>query len=74
MDGLFSDVRDSQTAVPSTPRIKVVEVEGTNVVLEVVLVDGRGHPVITLHRLCLRPGDTFDLANFTIDLWVHYKE
>lgn len=74
MDELFSDVRDSQTAVPSTPRIKVVEVEGTNVVLEVVLVDGKGHPVITLHRMCLHPGDAFDLSNFTIDLRVHYKE
>lgn len=73
---LFTDVKDEPEQVPTVPRIQVIEVdpERDYVVLEIAMIDSQGHPVLTLNRLCLRQGDTFDLTDCTINLSINYKE
>lgn len=69
-DNPFSDT--TVPSVPTTPRIRVAEINETNVVLNIEMVDDRGYPVVTLHRVCLRAGDAFPIHNLQIDM--HVKE
>lgn len=70
----FTDGADPATSgEPTTPRIRVTEINETNVVLSIELVDANGWPVVTLNRACLRAGDTLSIKDITINLAVEIK-
>lgn len=58
---------------PVTPRIRISEINETNVVLAIELVDAGGWPVATLNRACLRVGDTLSIKDVSINLHVEIK-
>lgn len=66
----FSDPAAAAPSIPTTPRIRVTEINDTNVVLAVEMVDSQGYPVFTLNRACLRVGDTLSISDITIKLEV----
>lgn len=73
----FTDPQDVGTPddrVPTKPRVRVTEINETNVVLAIEMVDDSGYPVLTLNRVCLRVGDAFLLTDMTIKLQVTTKE
>ena len=67
---------DESTTVrlEGVPRIRITEINATNVVLAVELMDANGYPLLTFNRACLRVGDTLNLSDITIDLRVTHKE
>lgn len=62
------------TRVTGTPRIRITEINETNVVLAVEVVDTQGNTVLTFNRACLRVGDTLKLNSLGIDLSINIKE
>lgn len=68
------DVGTPDDRVPTTPRVRVTEINEANVVLAIEMVDDSGYPVLTLNRVCLRVGDAFPLASMSINLQVSTKE
>lgn len=67
----FIDQPEQETAgTPTTPRIRITEINDTNVVLAVELVDAQGWPVMTFNRACLRVGDTLSIKDISINISV----
>lgn len=70
----FTDQPEQKSAgQPTTPRVRVTEINETNVVLAIELVDADGWPVLTLNRACLRVGDTLSIKDTTLKLTVEVK-
>jgi hypothetical protein len=66
-------VEESQATYVGVPRIRITEINDTNVVLAVeVVVDGL--VVLTFNRACLRVGDTLNLSNLSMSVDVQIKE
>lgn len=73
----FNPFDDSTTTVSFDglrPRVRVAEINETNVVLVVEAVDADGHTVLQFQRACLRAGDTLTLNDIVINLSVKTKE
>lgn len=71
----FTDAGDNAVSgEPVTPRIRVTEINETNVVLAIELIDSNNRPVMTLNRACLRVGDTLSITDVVINLTVEIKK
>lgn len=64
---------DTTFTEQTTPRIRITEINETNVVLAVEAVNAQGYPVVTFHRACLRVGDCLTLSNMTLDITIKEK-
>jgi len=73
----FSDPMDQPELVnqpPTTPVIKLIDLGIGMAVFDITMLDPQGQPVVTLHRFELRLGDSFAIADLSVNLSVNYKE